>query len=132
MYKKTYGMNAVNVSTIVNVNGEPQRIEFTGGVTDGYSKVMARYKTTNSAIQKAIESDPRFGETIFTVSITEIKKKEKVVKNGNVKEFKYIRTMQDAINVLATQYGVDLNSIKNKADLKAAAEKKKVSFPNLR
>lgn len=132
MYKKIYGMNAVNVSTIVNVNGKPQRIEFTGGVTDGYSKVMARYKTTNPSIQKAIESDPRFGETIFTVSITEIKKKEKVVKNGNVKEFKYIRTMQDAINVLATQYGVDLNSIKNKADLKAAAEKKKVSFPNLR
>ena len=132
MYKKIYGMNAVDVSTIIMVNGKPKRIEFTGGVTEGYSKVMARYKTTNPVIQQAIESDPRFGETIFTVSISKIEKKEKVVKNGKVKEFKYIRTMQDAINILATQYGVDLDSIKNKADLKAAADKKGVSFPNLR
>lgn len=132
MFKKVYGMNAVDVSTIIMVNGKPQRIEFTGGVTEGYGKVMARYKTSDPAIQQAIESDPRFGETIFTVSISKIEKKEKVVKNGNVKEFKYIKTMQDAINVLVTQYGVDLESIKNKADLKATAEKKKVSFPNLR
>lgn len=133
MYKKIYGVNQAELSTLVNVNGSKVRIEFTGGVTSGSMRIRARYATCDPKIQAAIENDPRYGETIFSESVKEIQQKEKVVKKGSkIKEYKYIKYIQDAINILVTEYGYSPDNLQNKADVRKAAESKNISFPNMR
>lgn len=132
MFRKIYGVYQAELSTIVIVGGKPVRIEFSGGVPLGNSRISARYRTTDKNIQDAIEADPRYGSLFFLESISEIKKPERVVKNGKTREFKYITRFQDAVNVLVTEYHVPLENLTNKAEVKKAAEKKGVAFPNLR
>ena len=79
-----------------------------------------------------IESDPRYGELFFLEVISPMQSKERVASNGKVKEYNYITRVQDAINVLVTKHGVQLDSLKSKQDVKEAAKKKSVSFPNMR
>lgn len=131
-YRKIYGMNGTTISTIFNVNGRAVRVEFSGGSPTGEERVLARFDTEDKAMQDAIENDPRFGTTIFTERIIEIVKKETVSKKGKKKEFRFISRFQDAANILATQYGVPIDSLTNKKQLNEAAEKADVSFPNLR
>lgn len=132
MLKKTYGTPGLYVSTTFSVNGKNVRVEFCGGVPYGPSRVNARFTTTDSDMQKAIESDPRYGETIFTERVKEIGVQKKVEKKGKVKEYKYVRRFQDAVNVLVTDYGVSMDKLTNKQQLKEQADKVSVSFPNMR
>ena len=55
MYKKIYGTSSAELSTIINVGGIPRRIEFTGGVPSGVSRVSARFVTSDKRLQDAIE-----------------------------------------------------------------------------
>ena len=132
MYKKIYGTSSAELSTIINVGGIPRRIEFTGGVPSGVSRVSARFVTSDIRLQDAIESDPRYGELFFLEVISPIQSKDRLASNGKVKEYNYITRVQDAINVLVTKHGVQLDSLKSKQDVKEAAKKKSVSFPNMR
>lgn len=131
-FKKTYGINGTSVSTTFNVKGRMVRVEFSGGVPNGPTRVNAHFTTSDKAMQEAIESDPRYGETVFTERVIEIKEKEKVTKKGKTKEYKYITRFQDAANLLATEYNVPIDSITNRRELAKAAEKAGVSFPNMR
>lgn len=131
-FKKTYGTNGTSVSTTFNVGGRMVRVEFSGGVPSGPTRVNAHFSTSDKAMQDAIEADPRFGETIFTERVIEIKEPERIVKKGKTKEYKYITRFQDAANLLATEYKVPIDSITNSRDLAKAAEKAGVSFPNMR
>ena len=126
MYKKIYGTSSAELSTIINVGGIPRRIEFTGGVPSGVSRVSARFVTSDKRLQDAIESDPRYGELFFLEVISPMQFKERVASNGKVKEYNYITRVQDA------KHGVQLDSLKSKQDVKEAAKKKSVSFPNMR
>lgn len=132
MYRKIYGTDAAELSTVINVGGTPMRIEFTGGVPFGVSRVSARYATTNKAIQDAIESDSRYGTLFHLETMTPVQTAEKVVTNGKVKEYNYITRVQDAINVLVVKHGVALDTLKNKKDVRDAAKKNNISFPNLK
>lgn len=131
-FKKIYGINGTNVSTTFNVKGRIVRVEFSGGVPNGPSRVLAHFSTSDKALQDAIESDQRFGETIFTERVIEIKEKARVTKKGKVKEYRYITRFQDAANLLATECGVPIDSITNRRELMKAAEKAGISFPNMR
>lgn len=131
-FKKIYGINGTNISTTFNVDGKMVRVEFSGGVPNGPSRVLAHFSTTDKALQNAIEADLRFGETIFTERVIEIKDKARVSKNGKKKEYRYITRFQDAANLLATEYNVPIDSITNRRELMKAAEKAGVGFPNMR
>lgn len=131
-YRKIYGTNHSCLSTVINVCGEQKRIEFTGGVPVGASRVSARFNTSNESIQQAIESDDRYGKLFFLEAIYPIKEAERVEKKGKMKEYKFITRVQDAINVLATEYEVPLDEIKSKSDVLAVSKIKNVSFPNMR
>ena len=78
MYKKIYGTSSAELSTIINVGGIPRRIEFTGGVPSGVSRVSARFVTSDKRLQDAIESDPRYGELFFLEVISPMQFKERV------------------------------------------------------
>lgn len=132
MYRKIYGTAAAELSTIINVGGTPTRIEFTGGVPFGVSRVSARYATADKKMQDAIEADPRYGNLFFLETMTPVEVQEKVVSNGKVKEYLYVTRVQDAINVLVVKHGVALETLKTKKDVKDAAKKNNVSFPNMR
>ncbi len=55
--------------------------------------------------------------------------KERVASNSKVKEYNDITRVQDAINVLVTKHGVQLDSLKSKQDVKEAAKKKECIIP---
>ena len=134
--KKTYGMNALEVSTTFRVNGKTVRVSFTDGVPTGIGKRSARYTTEDPVMQAAIEADERFNETIFIERIWNVEAKKKAEVKGKGKEafteYPYIKRFQDAVNILVSKYKADINALQNRADLKAACEKYKVSFPNMR
>lgn len=132
MYRKIYGTNRAELSTVIRVGDRLKRIEFTGGVPSGVSCVSARYVTSDRAMQEAIESDPRYGELFFLEAITPVREKKRVENAGKTKAYNYITRVQDAINVLVSNHGVRLDDLHNRGDVKEAARKKNVSFPNLR
>ena len=69
MYKKIYGTSSAELSTIINVGGIPRRIEFTGGVPSGVSRVSARFGTSDKRLQDAIECK-RLSKYIFYSSFS--------------------------------------------------------------
>ena len=131
-FKKTYGINGTIVSTTFKVGGKFVRVEFTGGFPNGPTRVNAHFTTSDKALQDAIEADPRFGDTVFTERVVEIKAKERVTTKNKKKEYKYITRFQDAANLLATEYKVPIDSLTNRKELMNAAEKAGVGFPNMR
>ena len=83
--KKTYGMNALEVSTTFRVNGKTVRVSFTDGVPTGIGKRSARYTTDDPVMQAAIEADERFNETIFIERIWNVEPKKKAEIKGRAR-----------------------------------------------
>jgi hypothetical protein len=144
MIKKTYSYeNIVELSTIIEADGKRKRITFSGGQMYPV-KIAAKFTTSDEGVQKAIEAkkafkekkifiseqwdDPDSGTSESNVSdeVTEGKLNE-----AGFAEYPEVSSIQQAKDTLFRKYGVPLASMKNKADVLAAASEKKVSFPKL-
>lgn len=115
---------------------------FKGGIADKAYNTPAKLITENPVIQAAIESDPRFGNTIFLQkSVGGIGDKsillEKtpvdpvpMVEDGTPKSYENVTTVGQAMNILKS-LGVKASAMRTKEAVLAAAESINVTFPNL-
>lgn len=131
MFRKTYSVDAIEWKGLFVVNGALLPITFSGGKQGNGRKVKARYSTSDVNIQKAIESDPRYSKTIFfEVAYEEVKEeKQDEVPGKKVYNFK---KLQEAVNVLITEYGEKPSNLTNKTRILEAAKKHQIVFPNIK
>lgn len=140
---KVYGMRGVTEAVVYFADGKI-RATFKGGIADKAYNTPAKLITANPVVQAAIESDPRFGLTIFIQksvggigdkSILPEAEKEEVVSDANIasgepREYDNVTTVGQAMNVLKS-LGVKASAMRTKDSVLAAAESLNVSFPNL-
>ena len=131
MFRKTYSVDAIEWKGLFVVNGVITPITFSGGKQGNGRKVKARYSTSDVNIQKAIESDPRYSKTIFfEVAYEEVKEeKQDEIPGKKVYNFK---KLQEAVNVLITEYGEKPSNLTNKTRILEAAKKHQIVFPNIK
>jgi len=131
MFRKTYSVDAIEWKGLFVVNGALLPITFSGGKQGNGRKVKARYSTSDVNIQKAIESDPRYSKTIFfEVAYEEVKEeKQDEIPGKKVYNFK---KLQEAVNVLITEYGEKPSNLTNKTRILEAAKKHQIVFPNIK
>lgn len=131
MFRKTYSVDAIEWKGLFVVNGALLPITFSGGKQGNGRRVKARYSTSDVNIQKAIESDPRYSKTIFfEVAYEEVKEeKQDEIPGKKVYNFK---KLQEAVNVLITEYGEKPSNLTNKTRILEAAKKHQIVFPNIK
>ena len=131
MFRKTYSVDAIEWKGLFVVNGALLPITFSGGKQGNGRRVKARYSTSDVSIQKAIESDPRYSKTIFfEVAYEEVKEeKQDEIPGKKVYNFK---KLQEAVNVLITEYGEKPSNLTNKTRILEAAKKHQIVFPNIK
>ena len=131
MFRKTYSVDAIEWKGLFVVNGVITPITFSGGKQGNGRKVKARYSTSDVNIQKAIESDQRYSKTVFfEVAYEEVKdEKQEEVPGKKVYNFK---KLQEAVNVLITEYGEKPSNLTNKTRILEAAKKHQIVFPNIK
>lgn len=131
MFRKTYSVDAIEWKGLFVVNGALLPITFSGGKQGNGRRIKARYSTSDVSIQKAIESDPRYSKTIFfEVAYEEVKEeKQDEIPGKKVYNFK---KLQEAVNVLITEYGEKPSNLTNKTRILEAAKKHQIVFPNIK
>ena len=131
MFRKTYSVDAIEWKGLFVVNGALLPITFSGGKQGNGRKVKARYSTSDVNIQKAIESDPRYSKTIFFEVAYEEVKEEKQDEIPGKKLYNF-KKLQEAVNVLITEYGEKPSNLTNKTRILEAAKKHQIVFPNIK
>ena len=131
MFRKTYSVDAIEWKGLFVVNGALLPITFSGGKQGNGRKVKARYSTSDVNIQKAIESDPRYSKTIFFEVANEEVKEEKQDEIPGKKVYNF-KKLQEAVNVLITEYGEKPSNLTNKTRILEAAKKHQIVFPNIK
>lgn len=131
MFRKTYSVDAIEWKGLFVVNGALLPITFSGGKQGNGRKVKARYSTSDVNIQKAIESDPRYSKTIFFEVAYEEVKEEKQDEIPGKKVYNFNK-LQEAVNVLITEYGEKPSNLTNKTRILEAAKKHQIVFPNIK
>lgn len=138
---KVYGMRGMTEAVIYFAGGKI-KATFKGGIADKAYNTPAKLITENPVVQAAIESDPRFGVTIFLQkSVGGIGDKPilpnvspevnpaPVVSEG-AQSYENVTTVGQAMNILKS-LGVKASAMRTKEAVLAAAESINVSFPNL-
>ena len=140
---KVYGMRGVTEAVVFFAGGKI-RATFKGGIADRAYNTPAKLITANPAVQAAIESDPRFGLTIFIQetaggigdkSVLPTSNSNEIVPDVNIasgepRVYDNVTTVGQAMNVLKS-LGVKASAMRTKESVLAAAEDLNVSFPNL-
>ena len=78
-----------------------------------------------------IESDPRYSKTVFFEVAYEESKDEKQEEVPGKKVYN-CNKLQEAVNVLITEYGEKPSTLANKAKILEAAKKHQIVFPNIK
>lgn len=131
MFRKTYSTDAIEWKGLFMVNGVLTPITFSGGKSGNGRRIKARFTTADPVFQKAIESDPRYKKSIFFETMYE-EVKEKVEEEIPGKKVYTDNRLQDAQNILRTEYGATLNDVSNKSKILEFARKNNVVFPNIK
>ena len=113
------------------VKGVLTPITFSGGKSGNGRRIKARFTTADKVLQDAIESDPRYKKSIFFEAMYE-EVKEKVEEEIPGKKVYTDNRLQDAQNILVSEYGAKLNEVSNKAKILEFAKKKNVVFSNIK
>ena len=128
---------------VVYFAGGKIKATFKGGIADKAYNTPAKLITENPVVQAAIESDPRFGSSIFLQkSVGGIGDKSivpeetpvesaPVVADGTPRSYDNVTTVGQAMNVLKS-LGVKASAMRTKESVLAAAEGINVTFPNLK
>lgn len=139
---KVYGMRGMTEAVVYFAGGKI-KATFKGGIADKAYNTPAKLITENPVVQAAIESDPRFGSSIFLQkSVGGIGDKSivpeetpvesaPVVADGTPRSYDNVTTVGQAMNVLKS-LGVKASAMRTKESVLAAAEGINVTFPNLK
>lgn len=127
---------------VVYFAGGKIKATFKGGIADKAYNTPAKLITENPVVQAAIESDPRFGTSIFLQkSVGGIGDKSivpeetpveaaPVVADGTPRSYDNVTTVGQAMNILKS-LGIKASAMRTKEAVLAAAESINVTFPNL-
>lgn len=127
---------------VVYFAGGKIKATFKGGIADKAYNTPAKLITENPVVQAAIESDPRFGTTIFLqksvggIGDKSILPKDTQVaepsqtEDNSLKSYENVTTVGQAMNILKS-LGVKASAMRTKEAVLAAAESINVTFPNL-
>ena len=131
MFRKTYSVDAIEWKGLFVVNGVITPITFSGGKQGNGRRIKARFSTSDVNIQKAIESDQRYSKTVFfEVAYEEVKEEKQDEIPG--KKVYNCNKLQEAVNVLITEYGEKPSTLTNKAKILESAKKHQIVFPNIK
>lgn len=138
---KVYGMRGMTEAVVYFAGGKI-KATFKGGIADKAYNTPAKLITENPVVQAAIESDPRFGTSIFLQkSVGGIGDKSivpeetpveaaPVVADGTPRSYDNVTTVGQAMNILKS-LGIKASAMRTKEAVLAAAESINVTFPNL-
>ena len=131
MFRKTYSVDAIEWQGLFMINGVLTPITFSGGKQGNGRRLKARFSTSDVNIQKAIETDQRYSKTVFfEVAYEEIEDEKQEEVPG--KKVYNCNKLQEAVNVLITEYGEKPSTLTNKAKILEAANKHQIVFPNIK
>lgn len=158
--KKYEYQSGESASISLIVNGVEKNVVFSGGRTNPF-RVKPFLKTSDEALQKAIESLSSFGEQIREVQMPDDEagiQEAKIITIGKIVTitrdgdnegkdgdegnpeganeddpaiYPDVIKVQDAREILIGEYGVKAGELPNKAAIITKAAELKVSFPNL-
>ena len=151
--KKYEYQSGESASISLIVNGVEKNVVFSGGRTNPF-RVKPFLKTSDEALQKAIESLSSFGEQIREVQMPDDEagiQEAKIITIGKIVTitrdgdegnpeganeddpaiYPDVIKVQDAREILIEEYGVKAGELPNKAAIITKAAELKVSFPNL-
>lgn len=131
--KKTYGAYGfVEWNVAIPLNGTFLNVPFKGGSFTELGVNPASFQTENPILQIAIENSIQFKDGRIkmikeTPSFEDETSQETDSKTSSVSE---VKNMQEAKELLRTQYGVDLKDLQSKADILRKAEELNIVFSN--
>lgn len=138
MVRKVYGSKYYHFSTFVNVNGKVIPIVFKGGFSYANYTKNGIYSTCNEDIQRAIESDKRFGREFFLLEgkrdfFGKRKKVNVQVQNTSNEStiVPDVSTVQEAKAYLIQVYGDEASGLRTKDDIIKFANEKNICFLEL-
>lgn len=115
-----------NLSTSMRVNGAIYRIKFIPRDKPYNNGILA---TSDTSLIAAIRKHPYYG-TILT-ELKEDTPTPVEEKKAYAASYPEIIKSQEARDLLASKYGVNIETLNNKAAIKQAAEELNILFPNL-
>ena len=137
---KTYKTTRFShLERFIKVQGKSMRIVFSGGFVGSDINIPSTFITNNPFIQKAIESDSRYGIDFVLLSShkeeidDKISALKKTIDSNNEQPTKYnnVRTINQAKAVLVDEYSVKASSITSKEVAHNIAKGLGIEFPNL-
>lgn len=121
----------IEQSVVVRVGSGTMRVDFTGGMISSDGNRPAKYRTSNSVIQKAIESCQKYKDgVIFLFSMEGEMAKEPEIKKPNMDDYPGVTNMQMAKSILMSIYNVSMAELGNKDAIKNKAKELNVTFSN--
>jgi hypothetical protein len=115
-----------NLSTFTQVDGVKYRIKFIPRSKPYNNGILA---TSDKDLIAAIRKHPYFG-TVFTELKEDIPAPAEEKKEYSA-IYEDVTKSQEARELLVNKYGVNADTLKNKAAIKQAAEELNILFPNL-
>lgn len=147
MARKEYTCNLKSMSIIVNVGDKKVRVTFGNGYNVGRFIRYGKFATSDKELQKALESDSRFGYRYKLTDTTgaeeepvvEPVKAEKPVENAAVEQetvenkiYEEVKTVRDAMTLLAGEpYNLKAVQCNTKAKIEKKCKEFGISFPNI-
>ncbi len=143
MARKEYTCNLKSMSIIVNVGDKKVRVTFGNGYNVGRFIRYGKFATSDKELQKALESDSRFGyrykltdttgaeeePVVEPVKAEKPAEKEVVVEN---KIYEEVKTVRDAMTLLAGEpYNLKAVQCNTKAKIEKKCKEFGISFPNI-
>lgn len=147
IYKKTYAIyGMIEKSIVLPINKARIRVDFTRGTIGSNGVTPAKFTTSDTVVQTAIENSQMFKNGVIkehnktpirTVTIQQSHKEETpsedTDKTGE-QLFVYteVKNVQEAKYILMDDFGVSLAELQNKAQTIEKANQLGVKFPNLK
>ncbi len=130
MARKIYISPYFHYMTYIEVAGKTHIVEFKGGISYGNYTRKGTFTTSNTALQEAIESDPRFGKEILLAKSIESDEQSTLAATPTVEEVHGITNLQEARDYLKGR-GVAYQSLTSAAAVERKAAEYGVTFPDM-
>ena len=124
-----YRSKTRNFSTFVMYKGRVRCIKFDDqGAALGFSM----FRSEDPELCKVIEALPTFGKVFYIHKQEKVEQAKEEVATSTATPYLKVKKIQDAIDVLSREFGIDADSVVSKSDVLRHASKLNISFPNLK
>ena len=93
---------------------------------------FSMFRSEDPELCKVIEALPTFGNVFYIHKQEKVEQAKEEVATNTATPYLKVKKIQDAIDVLSREFGIDADSVVSKSDVLRHASKLNISFPNLK